>query len=420
MPGTSSFWQSFLGIRRRPLGHESAMYGLVLARNLTQFTPRGAASRAADRCAGTLPARRSRAAPSYPRVPERFTMSDSQPPEVVDFHVHYVNPAHPPTLWADAKPEVAELRRRTTRRIVDLDDVLASAAAGSIATRVLNTPPSLVALAGTALPARVVREINDHLAAQVAAHPQRLLGLATIEAWQGEEAADEVRRAVTELGLPGIVVDAAADGGDRLLDHPDARPVLRAAAELGVPVFVHPINPRGFTEQLEPAGRAGHLLARGAIDAASLLALLHSDVYDELPGLRIVIPLIGSPALLIGAFTGLTTAISRHAPAQMRRHVYVDPLGFDPASIRYLVDVVGADHVLVGSDSPIVAESIDRDAVLAALAALAAAGLDRDEIAAVAGGNARRLLGAGAASAAETAANTGGQPVAAKAEGVAA
>ncbi|WP_431729197.1 amidohydrolase family protein [Verrucosispora sp. TAA-831] len=317
-------------------------------------------------------------------------MSEIGSPAVVDFHVHYVDPAHPPALWASARPEVAALRERTVRRIVDLDDVLASAEAGGVATRVLNAPPSLVAAAGTTLTARVIREINDHLARQVAVHPGRLVGLATIDAWQGEEAATELRRAVTELHLSGAVVDAAASGGDRLLDDPAAYPTLRTAAELGVPVFVHPINPRGFTDQLEGIGRAGTLLARGAIDAASLLALLNSRVVDDLPHLRIVIPLIGAPALLLGTFTGLTAKISRHAPEHLRRHVYVDTMGFDPASIRFLVDVVGADHVLVGSDSPIVAESIHRDEVLAALAS---AGLDEAEVAAVAGGNARRLLG---------------------------
>ncbi|WP_434740562.1 amidohydrolase family protein [Micromonospora sp. SH-82] len=317
-------------------------------------------------------------------------MSETGSPAVVDFHVHYVDPAHPPALWASAKPEVAKLRERTVHRIVDLDDVLTAAENGDIATRVLNAPPSLVAAAGTTLPARVVREINDHLAAAVAAHPGRLLGLATVDAWQGEEAAAELRRAVTELHLSGAVVDAATDGGDRLLDDPAAYPTLRTAAELGVPVFVHPINPRGLTDQLDGIGRSGTLLARGTIDAASLLALLHSTVFDDLPDLRIVIPLIGAPALLLGTFAGLTEKISRHAPDHLRRHVYVDTMGFDPTSIRYLVDVVGADHVLLGSDSPIVAESIDRTEVLAALAA---AGLDEADITAVAGGNARRLLG---------------------------
>ncbi|MEV0397841.1 amidohydrolase family protein [Polymorphospora rubra] len=317
-------------------------------------------------------------------------MPETDSPAIVDFHVHYVDPAHPPALWANARPEIAKLRERTVRRIVDIDDVLESAAAGSITTRVLNAPPSLVAPAGTVLPADTVRAINDHLARQVADHPGRLLGLATVDAWQGEQAADELRRAVTELGLSGAVLDAAAEGGDRLLDDPAALPTLRAAEELGVPLFVHPINPRGFTEQLEGVGRSGTLLARGAIDAASLLALLNSRILDDLPGLRVVIPLIGAPALLLGTFTGLVERISRHAPDHLRRHVYVDTMGFDPASIRYLVDVVGADHVLVGSDSPIVAESIDRDDVLAALAA---AGLDEAGVAAVAGGNARRLLG---------------------------
>jgi predicted TIM-barrel fold metal-dependent hydrolase len=317
-------------------------------------------------------------------------MVEAPPPEVVDFHVHYVNPAYPPKLWAAASPEVAKLRQHTVARIVDIDDVLGSAARGSIATRVLNAPPSLIAAEGTTLPIGTIREINDHLAEQVAAYPGALLGLATIDAWQGEEAAAEVRRSISELRLSGVVVDAATDGGDRLLDDPAARPTLRAAAELGVPVFVHPINPRGFSEQVAPAGRSGTLLARGAIDAASLLALLHSTVYDELPQLRIVVPLIAAPALLLGTFTDLITRISRHAPEKARRHVYFDTMGFDPASIRYLVDVVGVDHVLLGSDSPIVAESINRDEVLAAVRA---AGLNAAEVAAVAGDNARRLLG---------------------------
>ncbi|MGC0366058.1 putative TIM-barrel fold metal-dependent hydrolase [Rhodococcus sp. 27YEA15] len=310
--------------------------------------------------------------------------------EIVDFHVHYVNPAYPPTIWVPTTPELARANEKLVARLTDIEDVLSSDR-DQVAVRVLNAPPAIVAPSGAPLPPETIRAINTHLGRQVQENPTRLRGLATIDAWQGEAAADEIRRAVEDLGLSGVVVDAATAGGDRLLDDPATFPVLRAAAELNVPVFVHPINPRGFTQQLAGLGLPGSLLARGAIDAASLLALLDSDVLDRLPELRLVLPLIGAPALLAGAFTELIEPITRHATPDARRHVYFDTMGFDPASIRYLIEVVGADHIVVGSDSPIVAEHVDRDAVIGSLRA---AGLAGEDLVSVAGGTAHRLLGA--------------------------
>jgi predicted TIM-barrel fold metal-dependent hydrolase len=105
----------------------------------------------------------------------------------------------------------------------------------------------------------------------VATYPERLLALATIDAFQGEVAAREVERAIKTLGLGGICVDCAQEG--RFLDAPEAQPALESAAELGVTVFVHPISPPGLTERLSRLGHIGILLARGTENAASLLSL---------------------------------------------------------------------------------------------------------------------------------------------------
>src|SRR5262249_25655067 len=157
------------------------------------------------------------------------------------------------------------------------------------------------------------------------AYPGRLYALATIDAFQGEVAAREGRRAIQTLGLHGICVDCAQ--GERALDDPAARPTLAAAAALGVPVFVHPVSPVGLTGRLARLGHIGVLLARGTENAASILALLRSGVFDDLPGLKVVLPMIGAAAFM---FAGIADQEYRReegwrgsAPGVTRRRLYV-------------------------------------------------------------------------------------------------
>ncbi|MFO6454532.1 MULTISPECIES: amidohydrolase family protein [unclassified Aeromicrobium] len=289
--------------------------------------------------------------------------------DVVDVHVHYLGPR-----W---RPQVAVASARSGRsRINDLTDVLESAR--DVAVRVLNAPPALARSADEPLLPSTIAQVNDHLGEVVAAHRDRLAGLATVDLWQGDDAVSEIER-VAGLGLSGIVVDAAADGGERLLDDPVVLEPLDAARDLGVPVFVHPIFPQGLTGLLDPLGRPGVLLARGTITAASLVALL---VEADRRGTRL--PTIITPSLAASAIS--TAAFARVDASRL----HFDTMGFHPGTIAYLVSEVGADRVLVGSDSPIVADDLGADHVLDTLTA---AGLDAEQVAAVAGGNARRVLG---------------------------
>ena len=74
----------------------------------------------------------------------------------------------------------------------------------------------------------------------------------------------------------------------------------------------------------------------------------------------------------------------------MRRHVFIDTQLIHPALIRAAVDLLGPDHVMVGSDWPIVDEGPIHDPVADAMRR---AGLSSDEQKAIASGNCRRLLG---------------------------
>src|SRR5258708_31514230 len=78
---------------------------------------------------------------------------------------------------------------------------------------------------------------------------------------------------------------------------------------------------------------------------------------DEFPGLRGVIPMIGVAALLFAGIANQEHERERDwrggPPATTRKRLYVDTMGYDPASIRFAVDLLGAEHVLNGSDWPI-------------------------------------------------------------------
>ncbi len=308
---------------------------------------------------------------------------------IIDFHTHHI-PARFEVTAGQAAPASQRARwAALSRTLADEDLLLQDIRAGDVAARVVNIPASLVADAEGRVPHETIVAMNDEVAGLVARHPGRIHGLASVDAYDGDRSAREAERAVRDLGLRGLFVDCAR--GDLMIDAPQARPTLEAAAQLGVPVFVHPVAPQPLTRQMAPYGLVGTLFARGTVNAASLIALVEGDVFGQLPGLRIVVTAL--------AFGGVATlaALSRQSllpsgTAQvMRRHVLIDTMNFHPVLIRASVDLLGAANVMAGSDWPINDGPI-RDRLTSAMQQ---AGLSADEQGAVAAGTCRHLLGIG-------------------------
>ena len=195
---------------------------------------------------------------------------------IVDFHNHFVAPEFP----LCAVPPGAN-------RHVSSFEALAASLEG-IAARVINTPLEF-------LENRQAERINDSVAAAVSRDPQRLFGLATVDAYAGEPAARELERAVRSLGLRGLFMESAKDG--LLPDAPEAGPTLAAAVGLGVPVFLHPVADAELDRRFRRFGRMGVRLTRSTINSAALYSLLEGGVFESLPGLRIVVTaLAGTPS----------------------------------------------------------------------------------------------------------------------------
>ena len=86
------------------------------------------------------------------------------------------------------------------------------------------------------------RIVNDGIAAAVAKHPGRLVGMGTVPLQNTGMAIAEMRRCVRDLDLRGIEVNSNVNG--RELAEDDFRPFFAAAEELGILIFMHPL---GFT-----------------------------------------------------------------------------------------------------------------------------------------------------------------------------
>jgi aminocarboxymuconate-semialdehyde decarboxylase len=306
---------------------------------------------------------------------------------IVDFHSHYLGPAFEPTTLTGLPPAQREYWESVNRRLIDPEAPLRSLAESGIAARVLSTPLEFVRGSQGAVAGDVPRRSNDALAEYVHAHPGQLFGLATVDAFSGEAGARELQRAVVELGLHGVFVESAS--GEQLPNASCARPTFAMAAELGVPVFMHPVPDAHLRRRFAPCGRCGERLVRGSINAAGLLAMLEAGMFEEMPGLHVVVTALALGGLCLAACWGDGARLRASQPTATRRHVSIDTTGLDAAMVRCAVELVGADHVLVGTDWPVVDEPALAQRVEAVLQSC---GLDEEDLALVAGGNARRLM----------------------------
>jgi len=274
------------------------------------------------------------------------------------------------------------------RNLQSQDALLSSVESAGIAARVINTPTAFIEDADGKIAPGAIERINDRMAELAGKHPGKLYGLATVDAFSGDTGARELTRAVKDLKLRGVFVESAKR--DLLLGAKESRPTLAAAAALGVPVFVHPLTDPALHKRFSAAGRMGVRLARGTINNAALISMLEGGTFDEVPKLQVVMTTLAMGGILLAGGFGDGSGIRSDAPALTRRHVYVDTMGIHPAVVRCAVDLLGADHVLMGTDWPIVVEKSVPERLQKAFAHC---GLTAAEQQMIASGNTLKLLG---------------------------
>lgn len=302
---------------------------------------------------------------------------------VWDVHGHYL-PETALDLMVDgqAKVEVEEINGvaesitvngmpvgATVTQLASTESILAAMDQAGLDRRILTPPPFTYRYWDEAADTlRLCRLLNDAVASLVANHPRRLFGLCTVPLQDPALALAELERGLDELGLLGVAVGTNVAGN--LLSDDSLRSFFREVTMRGAPVLVHPDfvpSPR------YPGYYLVNVLGMPVETGATVAGMIFSGMLEELSNLRVCFVHGGGVAPpLLGRWihswetrsdTREDTAVS---PLEQLGSIYWDSLTHSPATLSFLVDLVGAEHVVVGTDAPFDMEDATPLASLAA------------------------------------------------------
>jgi predicted TIM-barrel fold metal-dependent hydrolase len=207
------------------------------------------------------------------------------------------------------------------------------------------------------------RALNDRCAEAIAAHPDRFNALATLPTQDPAAAIVEAKRAITELGFCGIVINGHTQG--RFLDAPEFNELLAAIEELDVPIYLHPTYPPQQVAEVYfsgLSGQTGRALATAAWGwhaetGLHVLRLAATGVFGRHPKLQIVVGHMGEnlPFSLMRADSMLAVADpGGPSVAQLvREHVHITICGYTTTPpLLCALQVFGADRIMFSSDYP--------------------------------------------------------------------
>ncbi|UIN30986.1 amidohydrolase family protein [Microbacterium binotii] len=231
-------------------------------------------------------------------------------------------------------------------------------------------------------------EVNRLIAEHVASAADRLVGLGTVPLQHPHLVVDALDDAVLGRGLAGVEISSFA--GDVELSDERLEPFWARAAELRAVIFLHPFG-CSLDERLDRF-YLSNTVGQPTENAVAISHLIFAGVLDRHPGLRLV-------AAHGGGY--LPTAIGRsdrawrvrpeargcaHAPSTYLSKIWFDTVVHDERAMRHLVEVAGADRVLLGSDFPFDMGLDDP------VAFVRGAGLQETDVTRILGENAAELL----------------------------
>jgi aminocarboxymuconate-semialdehyde decarboxylase len=321
---------------------------------------------------------------------------------IIDSHAHLV----PPSLLEAIRGEAS---RFPSMRAIEQDGSLAFSFAGAKHTRAVSKPLGDIAgrvawmtkngidkqvvggwvdMFGYELPAAEgsawAQLINTHLTNAAKAEP-RFVPLATVPLQDGAAAA-EVLRAAIAAGFPGVMIGTLPRGVGSVLDAPDLAPFWQAADDTGAVVHIHPSFDAGDV-RVNDYGLANAVgrITDALIAVSRLISAGHIARYGKA---KIVVPMgsAGLPFLLGRLARNHAITPGLGDPATALRLLYTDTILHDPRVLRFVVDMVGVDRIMLGSDMPFPIGDTQPKGIVEA------AGLSAGEAASVNGGLARTLF----------------------------
>jgi aminocarboxymuconate-semialdehyde decarboxylase len=279
--------------------------------------------------------------------------------------------------------------------LYDLEERLTSLRSRRVVLQLICPPPPLVATREHAADVALTQRLNKSTAKLVADGEGLLAGLAVPAIGEPARAADELREAVEKHGFVGVMLPSSA--GDQPLDDPAFAPLFAAIEHMKLFAFMHPTGSylsagmRDFTLPI--------IVGWPTETSIAVTRLIFAGMLERHPALKLVLAhgggtlpyLLGRLDLAYSAPRYEANPASRvniaHPPSHYLRQIHFDTAVSSPKALGFLIDQMGSDRVLFGSDFPY--EIGDADGAIALSALDRASPTTR---AAVLVGNAKRLL----------------------------
>jgi len=210
---------------------------------------------------------------------------------------------------------------------------------------------------------QVARMMNDSYAELTATHPKRFKGFASIPMDAPDAALAELHRAIDELKLNGVILLSNIAG--KPLTSPEYRPFFAEANHLKLCIFLHPMLPANSDAFREYV--LGPIIGFPFDTSLAVARMCYDGMLAEFPDIRWIIGHLGGavPYLMERMDNGFRDFPECRAkidqlPSLYLKRLYYDTVSFSPHALMMVRNMVGADHMVMGSDYPHLLGSIDR------------------------------------------------------------
>jgi len=207
---------------------------------------------------------------------------------------------------------------------------------------------------------KIVQAQNEGLAKWVSTHPDRFVAMASVALQHPELAAQQLEDGVKRLGLRGASIGGHVNGED--LSLPKYDPFWAKAAELGVPVVMHPNGADNIVRDgaLRGRGDLGNIIGNPLETTYFLSRLIFDGTLDKFPDLRVCaahaggyLPsYLGRTEVACDVRNNANCANKKRPSEYLRSQILIDTMVFSEEGLRHLVAEVGATQIVYGTDVP--------------------------------------------------------------------
>jgi aminocarboxymuconate-semialdehyde decarboxylase len=209
----------------------------------------------------------------------------------------------------------------------------------------------------------IARMVNDAYAELAATHPTRFKGFASIPMDSPDAALKELHRAIDELKMNGVIL--LSNIGGRALTSPEYRPFFAEANRMKLCILLHPMLPANTDPFREYV--LGPIVGFMFDTTLAVARMCYDGMFKEFPDIRWIVGHLGGaiPYLMERLDNGWRDFVECRAnidelPSAYLKKLYYDTVNFNPHMLMLARNMIGSDHMVMGSDYPHLLGSIDR------------------------------------------------------------